>query len=154
MQEVFWQTPFFADIVQWITFAILLLLVFSPFIVISLKRFRPVKWYYVAITYVVSWFIYTDLSYYLVNSLARYLSHISGFTNIVLSLDSTYFDVGHWLFIFWPLSVFYVVRLLRGSFTFKNFLTALFFAVLIFGGLVWHMFYELSKGFGELLKYF
>lgn len=152
--EPFWQTFLFTQVVQWTTFAVLLLLVFSPFIIISSKRLHPIKWWHILIVYIASWFIYFDLNYFLISSLTRYLSNTNSFTDIIFVLDNAYWSVYAWRFVFFPLSVFYTVKLFYGHFTFRNFLIALFFSILIFGGLMWHMFYGLSQGFGELLNYF
>ena len=154
--EIFWQTTWFAEIVQWVTFAILLILVFSPFIVISIKRFNLAKWYVVPFVYLVSWFIHSPLNAYLIDFVTKPLARLEGFTDIVFAIEDGYFNSSYWLFIFWPLSIFYVIKLLQGKFTLKNILIGLGLAVVIFIFLLGYLFYGISQGWGfeYLLKSF
>ena len=153
MKEVFWQSIWFAEVIQWVTFAILIILIFLPFIIVNLKYFRPTKWYHIFLTYVFSFGIAFS-NPYLTDFLVKRLGRLSGFTNIVFAIDHAQISSFFWLFVLWPFSVFYAVRLLYGKFTLKNCLVALGFAILFFGGLVWYALYEISKGFGELLIFF
>ena len=147
--EIFWQSLWFGEVIQWITFTILLILALSPFIIISVKRFRLAKWYIVPFCYVSSWFIH-DYNFFLIDWVTRPLARLSGFTNIVIAMEDSYSDLTLVVFLLWPLSTFYVIKLFRKKFTPKNIILASIGSVLL-GILEWqYLLYEISNGIGGL----
>ncbi len=150
----FWQTPFFASVIYWITLLVLLVLIFSPFIVISLKRFRPIGWYYIAIVYIISVSFSFWVNPFVIYFLAKEYRNLSGFGYIVHALEISYVDSLLSLFLLWPLSVFYVVFLLKRKFTPMLFLVSLTISVLFLIGLYFFGVNQIERGVGGLLKYF
>ena len=148
--ESFWQTSFFVSVIYWVTLLVLLVLIFSPFIIIGLKRFRPVKWYYIPIVYVISWLI-DSISIYVIDFITDPLARLSGFTNIVFSMEDAWSWSGMLFFLLLPLTTFYIIKSLLLKFTLKNIIIATACSVLL-AYLEWqHLIYEIGNGFGGLL---
>ena len=153
MDRAFLHSLFFdliiPETIQWATFATLLILVFSPFIVISIKRFRLTKWYIVPFCYIASWFIH-DYNFFLIDWITRPLARLSGFTNIVIAMEDSYWYSHTFFFIFWPLSVFYVIKIFRQKFTLGNIIVGIISAILLFIFQWQYLLYEISNGIGGL----
>jgi hypothetical protein len=152
--EPFWQTHQFANIIEWITAVILFILTFSPFIAIAFKRFRPTRWYHIVLLYVASPAMFA-LGMYLIGLIDSWLGRKIGFTYIVIGLTNAIASFMLWLFVFWPMSVFYCVRLLKGPFNLKTWLVALLLAILVFVLLAaFHIFVLLPFVIGGIIGYF
>ena len=149
--EIFWQTLWFAEVIQWVTFVVLLLFVFSPFIVISIKRFKLAKWYIIPFVYVLSWLIHFELNFYPVDFITTPLARLSGFTNIVLAMESAYSDTFLGFFFLWPLSTFLILKIFNIKFNLRNSLLS-FIVSIGLGTFIWqYLIYGISDGFGGLL---
>ncbi|MEK7180578.1 MAG: hypothetical protein AAB706_03815 [Patescibacteria group bacterium] len=155
MDKTFLHSLFFdliiPETIQWATFVILLILVFSPFIVISIKRFKLAKWYFVPFAYALSWFIHFELNFYLVDSITTLLARLSGLTNIVLAMENSRSNTFLGFFLLWPLSTFWILKILNIKFNLRNLLLS-FIVSLGLGTFIWqYLIYGISDGFGGLL---
>ncbi|MDP2704909.1 MAG: hypothetical protein U1D31_02065 [Patescibacteria group bacterium] len=150
----FWQGSAFAEIIQWIVFAITLFFILLPFIVITLKRFRPTRWYHILGAYVSSFLFYYVCILLLGEVISRYLGRFEGFTYVTNAIDDGYTYAGESLLLVWPFSVFYVSGL-HGRYTVLRGFISLALAVAMFFGIIWlFMNILVPWAFGQLIKYF
>lgn len=126
--------PTLAFIIEWGVLIISLLLVFSPFIYLGIRKWKrhlPVSWKQVFASYFFSFLIYFVWEWIILNKIDRYI-----YNNFINTwwLQSAIGDPGFkMIFIIilgWPTLVFYCIKLVKGKFTKKNFVISLFIAIL------------------------
>ncbi|KKQ83222.1 MAG: hypothetical protein UT07_C0008G0029 [Parcubacteria group bacterium GW2011_GWB1_38_8] len=141
--------PTLAFVIEWGVLIISILLVFSPFIYLGIKKWKknlPVSWKQVVGAYVSSFAIYFIWEWVILVKIDMWL--YNGFTNTgwlrnVLSGPS--FKMIFITMFGWPLLAFYCTKLIRDKFTFLNLsLTGVFgliFLILLF---ILYMFLSVS----------
>lgn len=133
--------PNLAFVIEWGVLIISILLVFSPFIYLGIRKWKKhllVSWAHVAGAYLLSFVIYPIWDWWILGKVDRYI-----YDNYVNSgwLQDAISDPGFRMIfivvIAWPLLVFYSSKLItKGRFTLLNFIISLGASILLLIALV------------------
>ena len=151
--------PILAFVIEWGVLILSILLVFSPFIYLGIRKWKKhllISWKQIFISYLSSFAIYYVWDWVILNKLDRWIynSYInSGW------LQDAFFDPSFKMMfivvIGWPLLIFYVVMALKqGKFTLKNFVLSLIVAIIFFASMVIIWLYLMVIGLGYIGSYY
>jgi hypothetical protein len=128
--------PALAFVIEWGVLILSILLVFSPFIYLGIRKWKkhlPITWKQIFISYFSSFLIYYVWDWVVLDKLDRWIynSYInSGW------LQNAFFNPSFRMIfiniITWPLLVFYCTKLVKERFTRKNFIISLLVAIAMF----------------------
>ncbi|MFZ2484390.1 MAG: hypothetical protein WAX80_02650 [Minisyncoccia bacterium] len=145
--------PTLAFVIEWGVLIISILLVFSPFIYLGIRKWKRhllINWKQVIGAYLSSFAIYFVWEWVILDKLDQFISN-----NYINAgwLQNAFFDPGFRMIfvvvITWPLLVFYCSKLVtRERFTLLNFITSFIISILLFCGLVVLLFYAMAAALG------
>jgi len=131
-------------IAEWLILIVSILIVFSPFIYIGIKKWKwhqMVSWVQVLLAYILSIAIYY-IWWIVISKIDRFIynNHLLGkwaFDVIDFSAEAMVFSV----ILIWPFLVFYSTKLVKGRFTIWTFGLSLLFSLLMLAWLITGFFY-------------
>ena len=149
------EQPTLAFLIEWGGLILVLALVFSPFFIIRLQRFRPSRWQHILAAYFLSATLLL-LTEIFASKLDRWV--YESFINTGWLQDS----IGNIIFklffiipIVYPILIFYSTKLLFGKFTTLNLAVSLVLSLLFFVSLVALVAYLVAWGLGQIgMNYF
>jgi len=142
-------------IAEWLILSISILLVFSPFIYLGVKKWKrhlSVNWWQVILAYILSVLFFYVFDWVILGKLDKLI--YSNYQELGWIQDAITDAGSHMIIIViivWPLLVFYCTKLVKEKLTVLNFVLSLLFALLMFGWLVALYIHFLMKA---LFEYF
>lgn len=129
------------QIFEWVLTILSLLIMFSPFFIIRLKKFEPVGWKHVIYAYLISFILFFAVEWVI----ELITQKIVGWTFVRIA-DEIFEKILFLPLLIWPLFIFYGTKIIYKKFNFKNFLLSLIASIALFGILVLISFWLMVLG--------
>jgi len=147
--------PTLAFFIEWGVLIISILLVFSPFIYLGIRKWnkhQEISWVDVILSYIQSFIIYFIWEFIIIHKIDRYI--YNNYINTGWLQDAVGDPGFKMIFIVvlgWPLLIFYsIMAIKQGKFTLKNFIVSLVIAIALFASLVSLWIFLVMVGLGYI----